>query len=113
MFYQNLRSSCADPEGVGGQGVRTPPEKKSQNIGFLTNTGPDPLEKSQSYQKKKRCQSWTPLAKFFGSAHVSCAFMSITTLTIVGSGIAFKLGLVRACSACINIASCLFSHHRH
>ena len=34
--------SCADSEG-GAQGVRTPSEK-SQNIGFLSNTGPDPLE---------------------------------------------------------------------
>ena len=34
----------ADPEG--GQGVRTPPphSEKSQNIGFLCNTGPDPLK---------------------------------------------------------------------
>ena len=29
--------------GVGGQGVQTPPEK-SQNIGFPSNTGPDPLK---------------------------------------------------------------------
>ena len=36
--------TCADPEGGGGgQGVRTPPEK-SQKIGFLSNTGPDPLK---------------------------------------------------------------------
>ena len=28
--------------GGWGGGVRTPPEK-SQNIGFLSNTGPDPL----------------------------------------------------------------------
>ena len=32
--------SRADPEG--GQGVRTPPPPK--NIGFLSNTGPDPLK---------------------------------------------------------------------
>ena len=37
-----LGTACADPEG-GGQGVRTPPEK-SQNIGFVSNTGPDPLK---------------------------------------------------------------------
>ena len=36
-----IESSCADPEE--GQGVRTPTEK-SQNIGFLSNTGPDPLK---------------------------------------------------------------------
>ena len=33
--------SCTDPEG--GQRVRTPSEK-SQNIGFSSNTGPDPLK---------------------------------------------------------------------
>ena len=33
---------------VGVQGIRTLPEQ-SQNIGFLSNTGLDPL-KSQSYQ---------------------------------------------------------------
>ena len=32
---------CADPEG-GGLGVRTP--EISQNIGFLTKTGLDPLK---------------------------------------------------------------------
>ena len=36
--------SCADPEG--GQGVRTPPPplENYKNIGFLSNTGPDPLK---------------------------------------------------------------------
>ena len=36
---------CANPEGE--QGVRTPlppPSEKSQNIGFPSNTGPDPLK---------------------------------------------------------------------
>ena len=34
---------CADPEG--GQGFRTPPPpEKSQNIGFLSNTGQDDLK---------------------------------------------------------------------
>ena len=37
-----IRSACADPEG--GQGVGIPPPLKSQNIGFLSNTGPDPLK---------------------------------------------------------------------
>ena len=34
-----------DPEGVG-QGVQTPPppKKKHKNIGFLSDTGPDPLK---------------------------------------------------------------------
>ena len=35
-----------DPEGGGGgeEGVRTP-LKNHKNIGFLSNTGPDPLKK--------------------------------------------------------------------
>ena len=33
--------ACADPEG-GGQGSG-PPLKNHKNIGFLSNTGPDPL----------------------------------------------------------------------
>ena len=32
---------CADPEGGGGAGGLDPPEK---NIGFLSNTGLDPLK---------------------------------------------------------------------
>ena len=45
--------SWADPEG--GQGVRTPPPLKNhKNVGFLSNTGPDPL-KSQSYQASIQC----------------------------------------------------------
>ena len=39
LFYRGY--TCTDPEG--GQGVRTTPEK-SQNIGFLSNAGPDPLK---------------------------------------------------------------------
>ena len=35
---------CADPKGEGGAGVRTPPSENHQNIGFLSNTGPDPLK---------------------------------------------------------------------
>ena len=37
--------SCADPEG-GGQGVRNPPPplKNCKNIGFLSNSGLDPLK---------------------------------------------------------------------
>ena len=34
--------TCADPEG--GQGVRTPPLENYKNIGFLSNTGLDPLK---------------------------------------------------------------------
>ena len=35
--------SCADPEEGGWQGVWTP-SAKSQNIGFLSNIGTDPLK---------------------------------------------------------------------
>ena len=34
--------ACGDPEG-GGQEDRTPPENH-KNIGFLSNTSPDPLK---------------------------------------------------------------------
>ena len=38
-----LKYACADPEG--GQGVRTPPPPENhKDIGFLSNTGPDPIE---------------------------------------------------------------------
>ena len=35
-------NSCAGPEG--GQGVLTPNPENHENIGFLYNTGPDPLK---------------------------------------------------------------------
>ena len=35
--------SCADPEWGGGGGVWTP-LKNHKNIGFLRNSGPDPLK---------------------------------------------------------------------
>ena len=40
--------TCADPEGGGGggQGARM---KNHKNIGFLSNTGPDPLEYHSQY----------------------------------------------------------------
>ena len=45
----------------GGLGVRTPPppplKNQKKKIGFLSNTGPDPLKKSQSYQASIQC--WT------------------------------------------------------
>ena len=44
--------ACADPGG-GGQGVRTP-LKNQKNIGFSSNTGPDPL-KNHSYQASSQC----------------------------------------------------------
>ena len=41
LTYERLNITCADPEW--GQGVRTPLEYY-KNIGFLSNTGPDPLQ---------------------------------------------------------------------
>ena len=32
-----------------------PPMKNNKNIGFLSNTGPDPPEKSQSYEVNNQC----------------------------------------------------------
>ena len=40
----------ADPKG--GQGVPTHPPENSQNTGFLSNTGPDPLKITKSYQAR-------------------------------------------------------------
>ena len=34
----------ADPEGGGAGGLDPPPLKIHKNIGFLRNTGPDPIE---------------------------------------------------------------------
>ena len=44
--------------GGGGQGVRTPPEIY-KNIGFLSNAGSDPLEKSQICQASIQCWAIT------------------------------------------------------
>ena len=43
VFYQ---LSCADPEGGGGGtgGPDPPSREKYKNIGFLSNTGLDPLK---------------------------------------------------------------------
>ena len=44
--------TCADTEaGTGGQD----PLKNHKNMGFLSNTDPDPLKKSQSYQASVQC----------------------------------------------------------
>ena len=107
-------STCADPEGVtrGPDPTPPPPLKNHKNIGFLSNSGPDPLKNYEatepafnvglssapqpnailmafcwraddgllivvfghfhpsSTKKQPRCQSWTPLTNFSGSAHV-------------------------------------------
>ena len=43
LSFRYLRNaiSCADPEG--DRGSKPPPLKNHKNIGFLSNTGPDPL----------------------------------------------------------------------
>ena len=56
--WQNIKmctifNVTADPEGRTG-GPYTPPPllQNLKNLGFLSNTGPDPLKKSKSYQAK-------------------------------------------------------------
>ena len=39
-FILSYQLSCADREGGGGAGD----QKNHKNVGFLTNTGPDPLK---------------------------------------------------------------------
>ena len=47
--------ACADPEGGGGGGRGSgSPLKNHKNIGFSSNTGPDPL-KNRSYQASIEC----------------------------------------------------------
>ena len=44
------------PEGGGGAGGSDPPPLKNhKTIGFPSNTGPDPLKKSQGYQASIQC----------------------------------------------------------
>ena len=48
-----MQESCADQEGWDrGFG---PHLKNHKNIGFLSNNGPEPLIKSQSYQASIQC----------------------------------------------------------
>ena len=53
-----MHLAWADPEG-GGQGSG-PPLKNHKNIGFHSNTVPDSLKKSQSYQASIQC--WATIA---------------------------------------------------
>ena len=88
---------CGSRRG-GAVGSDPPPLKNNKNVGFLSNTGLDPLKITMlpsqhsmlghhqhtmmaAYSgiclvwilppllKKKLCQSWTPLTKLSGSAH--------------------------------------------
>ena len=36
--------TCADQKGGGAGGPDTPPLKNHKNIGFFSNSGPDPLK---------------------------------------------------------------------
>ena len=64
--------SCADPEGGRGSGLL----KNHKNIGFLSNTSPEPMKNHKatkpafnvgcslpSLTKKQKHQSWTPSDK--------------------------------------------------
>ena len=44
------------------RGSGPPPPEKSQNIGFLSNTSPDPLKNHQSYQTSIQC--WAIIGPF-------------------------------------------------
>ena len=43
MHLFELSITCADPDGVGAGGPDHYPLKNYRTIGFLSNTGPDPL----------------------------------------------------------------------
>ena len=67
--------TCADPEGGAG-GPDPPPLKNHKFIGILSNTGPDPLKKSQSYHVGPSSFKWRfaggsdgPILTLFGSTH--------------------------------------------
>ena len=55
-LFNSHTIACADPEG--GQGVRSPSLKNHKNIGFLCNTGPDPLNnhKATNVGPSSACQ---------------------------------------------------------
>ena len=45
MSTQNkCLNACADPKRWGGDRGSGPPSENHKNIGFLSNTGPDPLK---------------------------------------------------------------------
>ena len=68
----------------GGRGSG-PPLKNHENIGFLSNTGPDPLKKSQSYQASDEC--WAiigpPVKRFLNG--VPLAADDVPFITVFGS----------------------------
>ena len=88
------QSTCADPEG--GQGVRLPPPppppgKLQKNIGFLSNTGPNPLKITKlpiqhSMLGHHRPASETPFKWCFTGRPVDG-----TLIVVFGSSILIKL----------------------
>ena len=75
---------CADPEGGGGQGIRTHPLKNHKNIEILSNTGPDPLNFSKfsklpsqhSTLGHHRHPSETPFKRRFAGGPMMAHFFS-------------------------------------
>ena len=51
------QSACADPKG-GGTGGPPPPLKNHKNIGFLSNTGLDPLKITKLQSQHSMAFSW-------------------------------------------------------
>ena len=69
LFDSDLSSNMGMCGSRGGQGVRTP-LKNHKNIGFSSNTGPDPL-KNRSYQASIQCWAiiGTPAKRHSGIAY--------------------------------------------
>ena len=86
--------ACEPMRGSGeGQGVRIPLLEHHDAIGFLSNTGPDPLEKSQSYQASFQC--WANIGR--PAKHHSSLAMSTSVLKALPG----KLNTKRRCSPSI------------
>ena len=86
QIYRTEMMPCADPEGGWGTGGSGPPLENYKNIGFLSNTSPDPLkiaklpsqylDPSSPHQTRKNQKKTTtlskldlPLTKLSGSAN--------------------------------------------
>ena len=62
-----LTKPCAEPEGGAG-GSAPHPMKNHKNIGFLSNTDPDPLKKAQSCIASTQC--WAIISRPAMMAHL-------------------------------------------
>ena len=102
-----LHTSCVDPEGYRGSGPHSPPpEKNHKTIGFLGNTGPDPLKKKYKSTKPafKVGPSWIAggqmMARFwFGSSLLS--LINYKKVVIVGPPLTKLSGSAHAVCACM------------